>query len=468
MTDKLQRAQELIEHPSESLNVEIKRWINPEQSEGQAKIIQAVLALRNQNGGHLIIGFDNDTLKPDKKHVPSNVLTLFHPDKIQSMISKFASEPFEVEVNFPELDGQAYPVLTVSPGVRSPVAAKSDLLIEGKSKISVNDVYVRTLNSNNTVSTAKIPWKDWPRIIEICLENREADIGRFLRRHLVNLNPGVIQNIARELFPVPSQEVTNQQIIKQLMQESFERFMHVAAKRKVKLPPHGAREVALQIIGQTSSHIQGQSFLNLLASANPKYTGWPIWLVSDTFSDPMRPYTYKDFWEEFIFDENSIATKMFQRNTLEFIRFSPEGNFYQRSAYLEDMGIGNHASSAMKVIDFLRPAINVAEAIAVGIHFAKALQYASEDTFLAYMFRWTNLEGRKLVSVTPERMFWPRGPAQQDEVVTYIEVPMDTPLSAISDFVEKAVQPLYHAFEGYALGKAAIEEVTRKLLERKV
>jgi len=53
------RIDDLVARPTESLNVEIKRWINPDEPEGEAKIAKAALALRNRNGGYLIIGQTN-------------------------------------------------------------------------------------------------------------------------------------------------------------------------------------------------------------------------------------------------------------------------------------------------------------------------------------------------------------------------------------------------------------------------
>jgi hypothetical protein len=41
----------LVGSPSESLNVEIKRWIDPTQIASIEKIAKGVLALRNRNGG---------------------------------------------------------------------------------------------------------------------------------------------------------------------------------------------------------------------------------------------------------------------------------------------------------------------------------------------------------------------------------------------------------------------------------
>ena len=69
------RVQDLVARPAEGLNVEIKRWIDPDDESGVAKIVRACLALRNRNGGYVVIGFDNKTLQPDLAHEPNNVHT---------------------------------------------------------------------------------------------------------------------------------------------------------------------------------------------------------------------------------------------------------------------------------------------------------------------------------------------------------------------------------------------------------
>jgi hypothetical protein len=43
MEIKQSRIDDLVSRPSESLNIEIKRWINPDESEGIAKIVKAAL-----------------------------------------------------------------------------------------------------------------------------------------------------------------------------------------------------------------------------------------------------------------------------------------------------------------------------------------------------------------------------------------------------------------------------------------
>jgi predicted HTH transcriptional regulator len=71
-TDEL--AKNLVNNPRESLNLEVKRWLNPTNPDGQAKIVKALLALRNRDGGALIVGFDNDTLLPDAENVIAHAL----------------------------------------------------------------------------------------------------------------------------------------------------------------------------------------------------------------------------------------------------------------------------------------------------------------------------------------------------------------------------------------------------------
>jgi hypothetical protein len=62
----------LVGNPSETLNVELKRWIDPTQPAGIEKIVKGVLALRNRNGGFFVVGFDDGTLAPDVANEPQN------------------------------------------------------------------------------------------------------------------------------------------------------------------------------------------------------------------------------------------------------------------------------------------------------------------------------------------------------------------------------------------------------------
>jgi hypothetical protein len=98
------RVQKLLEHLAESLNVEVKRWIKIDEPDGIAKVARAALALRNRNGGFLVI--DDKTPQPDVGSEPTSVRAAFHVDKVQAIVSRYSYELFEIGVAFGEIQGR--------------------------------------------------------------------------------------------------------------------------------------------------------------------------------------------------------------------------------------------------------------------------------------------------------------------------------------------------------------------------
>src|SRR5688572_8628025 len=199
METNLDYINRLVAQPAEALNVELKRWIDPADLAAKAKIVKALMALRNRNGGFLVIGFDDKTGLPAGVP-PADLREAFRPDEIQKLVSQHSSEPFEVAVEFVDRGGQDYPAIQVPPGVTIPVAIKRELKdAQNKVLLKVGEVPFRTLRSNGTFSTATARPDDWRDIVEVCFENREADVGRFIRRQLSGLNPEVLASLASTL-----------------------------------------------------------------------------------------------------------------------------------------------------------------------------------------------------------------------------------------------------------------------------
>ena len=59
--------------------------------------------MRNNNGGFLVVGLDNAG-KPDYLNAPKDARTKFHFDKMQGLVTKYASESFESDVFFQKKD----------------------------------------------------------------------------------------------------------------------------------------------------------------------------------------------------------------------------------------------------------------------------------------------------------------------------------------------------------------------------
>jgi hypothetical protein len=279
----------LVARPGESLNVEIKRWLDPADPAGAAKIVKAAFALRNRNGGFLVTGFDDETLQPDTSNIPADVGGTFHQDAIQGLISKDASEPFEVHVAFAERDGRSHPVIAIQQGVRVPVVVKNSLQEgAGVRLLSIGDVYFRTLEANGTPSTARARPQDWRDILEICFDNREADIGRFLRRQLAGLD---VERVIEALRGAPlAPDVDLRKRCTSILETGEKSFASALKERGLTREERPLLdgltwEIALAIDPPKAGMLPDRDFFATFAASNPKYTGWPIWLDARLIAD---------------------------------------------------------------------------------------------------------------------------------------------------------------------------------------
>lgn len=454
------KVKSLVERPNESLAVEIKTWFDLASPEGKAKIVRSVLALRNHDGGYVVIGFDDKSMLPDLDRAPRDVRAAFHPDSIHEIVARFASDPFEVAVEFVQRDGSVFPVIVVPSGVRTPVAAKSDLKDGDNRLVSVGDVYVRTLNTNRRPSSAKINWNDWSALMDRCFNNREADIGRFFRRHLTGLTAESVGAIISAISDVHAQSPGGEKEMRSLLDTGRARFDSLVAERQLILPKTGYWEVALIIRGPVPEQ-SPPTFMRLVGATNPEYSGWPIWLDSSHFAEPANhPHVFAGGWEALVALPNGRHT--------DFVQFDPKGRFYHLRALFDDLRLTNSSPTPGAALDMALPILDSTEAIAVGLAFAKAMGCPEDDCTLDFAFRWTGLKDRELTSwLYPERYISPGRKAYQDQITLTQSVPLSTPPSAIGGIVGSMLGPLYELFSGFALGTRVFEELAAQLLARR-
>jgi hypothetical protein len=457
----------LVARPAEALNVEIKRWIDPDSPVGIEKIVKAALALRNRNGGYLVIGFDNDTLAPDTGHEPADIHDTFSVDKIQGHISRYSSELFEIAVAFAVRDGVEHPVIAVPPGVRVPVAAKRNLIDGNKTLIRHGAVYFRTLAANATPSTSEARPEDWREIVEICFDNREADVGRFIRRQLGGGDTAPIVKAFQDagfLSPPPSPPTLRDRAEKLL--EYGEKRFELALRART-LDVHGQRLVkagswsaALAIEPPKPDARPDRSFSLKIASSNPNLTGWPIWSDFSASSTPEnRPVVRDNAVEALILFHGASSH-------LDFHRFDPRGEFYLRRV-LQDDAVPSRVEPGTS-LDPILTILRVAETIIVGIRFVQVLGWSNEQTRLGFAFHWQGLAGRQLLQWSDPYGGVDWGKAHDDQVTTYTELSLDTPITAIAPFVDQATRELFILFNGHTITAGVIEDRIKRLIERRI
>lgn len=353
-------------------------------------------------------------------------------------------------------EGQAHPVVVVPSGVKSPVAARSPI-VDAQSNVLLAEhrIYVRSLQSNNMPATTEATWRDWPAVMGRCFENREADIGRFIRRPLT---PDVIKQLRDSLGSLPLPQPSLEEQARAFFDESAARFQAVASALSDPLPAHGAWEVAAVAGDPLQRYSNNTKFLNLITSNNPKYTGWPLWMNSRS----SRPQVVDGAWEELI-----LAQSL---GHIDFWRASGAGKYYHRRAFEDDTAAlaSRQAPEPGTVLDFGLVIYRTAEAIAVALAFIRAMGGTSDETQVAFWFRWRGLNGRTLSDWANANRHVSDGyAAHEDELVTSIIVPLTAATSSIPAYTYQVVQQVFEIFDGAEISLSIVEEMVTEMLMRR-
>lgn len=481
---------QLFANLSESYGVEVKTWIDPTSPEGKSKLIRGAIALRNNNGGALIIGFDDTTMAPVKNANPA-LTDAFGQDTIQSLVSKFSSDPFEVKVRVLEFKGQRHPVLLIPAGFRTPVATKSELVgASGAKLVKLNTVFVRTLSANNTVSSAEARYADWPRIVELCFENREADIGSFLRRHLAGdqidrlkgfFNLPLVDSqdqhvIQREESarknpnngppPVDNQRPTviePEALARQNLDIGYQRYLTALKERDLEVPDVGGFEIGAVVVGTLKELRPNKDFINLIGTSSRQLTGWPFFVsLRGAANQRDRPYQVENGWEQLVVDLD--PANMF--GGIDFWRIEPTGRLYQFRAFDDDMRAQKKGFEPLTKLDHGLPIWRTGDAIVEALAIARSMVTELGNAEVQMAFRWNRLKGRRLDGWVKEsrRWFRPTEPSMTDQVVTSLTIPVDAADAAAFQYIHRALAPLYEAFDGYQMPVRVVEEEVAKLL----
>jgi hypothetical protein len=453
----------LVDQPREALNIELKEWIDPVVPEAKAKIIKAMMALHNQNGGFLLIGFKNQPPERSINGVPADSRDIFSQDAMQMLASNFSTRAFEVEVHFVSRDGIDYPVIYCPPGVRSPVACKRDLLGSDKKKLlAEHTIYARTLSQNGMVSTAPVRGSDLEELIQRCFENREADVSRFLTSLVRSLDADSSRKFMEGLVAVANAAEASSLTGRTFLDVGDERLNKRLAEEARELSAFGVWEAAFVIQGEFPANTANSRFLETINRANPNLTARPIGRVVQ--QSGQSPHVLNETWEALWVSNRSPQSE----GWLEFAIFNPTGRFFFARCFEDDILDVPGSPTPLKCFDPTIAVWRTAEAMFVGQAFAKALKVRPE-TSLAFAFRWKGLKSRALTSWTSPLM---RGPTEgaisaQDEVVSAVDIQVDSNPEVIANAVHRAVLPVTRCFHGFEIDFVRVKREVENLFYRR-
>lgn len=176
---------DLVDYPRETLDIELKQWIDLKDGVFRAKLARHIAALANHGGGYLIFGFCDDLSRAPSR--PSD-LSSFSRDEFSSIVKRYLTPAFQCElVMVMASDGLAYPVVRVPSHGATPIAAKADGPSDAKGQpqgVKLGTYYIRKPGPESAPIQGV---EDWQPLIRRCvISDRDsllADIASTLQPH---------------------------------------------------------------------------------------------------------------------------------------------------------------------------------------------------------------------------------------------------------------------------------------------
>ena len=423
--DSNARFEDWLLSPAESLDFEVKGWLDMADVESQGLVAKALIALENHGGGFLLFGFTEDA---EKKLVPHNSarpasLTPYLTDALNAIVKKRAEPAFHVEVTLqkhPET-AEEYPLVRV-PGA-SKVPVRSDSATPGGS-LKQHVYYARAPGPE---SRAPLSGAEWDTLLRRAVQNQRDEIVSVLRAFL----PGAA---GQSLLPAATE------------QESLKQFIAAAEARWTALNESLPRDHAARIrlghfafaarVEGTARGLSASKILGANETAR-KYTGWPVFVT--LHQESTKPKLVDDCIEAWV--ANSPVPDV---GHADFWRISTDGLFFLLRGYQEDSHDSLRGGSTPgKLFEATLPIWRVGECLLRLTDLASAM--FEEGFELLVHCEWTGLLGRQLY-VHNGRRFLGSGKAAQDVVRTSARLP-----GSVRDILPEAVRiltaPLYERFD---------------------
>lgn len=451
------RFEDWLVAPSETLDFEVKRWLDMNDPESRGLVAKTLIALENHGGGFLLFGYMEDAHKklvPDPNRPAS--LEPYLSDAVNAVLKKWAEPTFHVEVTIqkhPQTNDE-YPLVRVAGASKVPTRSAG---ATPKGTLKDNVYYIRAAGPE---SRAPIGGIEWDALIRRVVLNQREDIISILKAYLPRENRG-----SQDGTQLPELKLTEAQTTlyqsgvtepieginrkteadnKALLQSFTQKGESDWEALNASLDPgHPARiknghfTFSARIVGAPKS-IPPKALLSSLVAAR-SYTGWPVFVTMNqedtrakfvdgclqawTAKSSMPDVSYADFW-----------------------RIDLAGNFLLIRGYQEDsLGPDRKLGDPGMLVEATLPIWRVGEFL-LRVTEVGSLMF-DEDFDVLVDCRWTGLKGRHLFIHNGRRFLTGRYVSEQDVVHTSGTFKQGAIRDLLPETVRTLTDPLYQYFE---------------------
>lgn len=164
---------DLVDFPRETVDIELKEWLDLEEPVAKAKIARHIAALANHGGGYLIFG-SRDDLSIAANRPPD--LGQFTRDRLTAIVKRYLQPAFQCDVAIVAASsGLEFPIVRVPAHGATPIVAKADGPSDAKGRpqgIASGVHYVRKPGPESAPASCPDDWR--PLIRRCVLHDRAA------------------------------------------------------------------------------------------------------------------------------------------------------------------------------------------------------------------------------------------------------------------------------------------------------
>ena len=423
MTVDAQYLQQLVETPSEHLNVELKGWLDLTGNGHRGTLAKALIALANHGGGVAVIGFDDHGNPAENR--PDN-LGPYDQDAINDVLDRFADPAFHCNVQnvTREADGLEYPVILVPGGHKIPIRSRRG---SPDNEIQADRYYVRRPGPASEMPQGG---HEWDELIRRCVRNSIDEIAALVRDVLEGRAPraDAPPNAAERLAHWDGDSVAR-------WGELIDEFPAGSPSRM----PHGNYRVAAVVEGLS---LDLHRLRAVVRRAEQQLTFLPPWEWYTR--DGIAPYIFGETIECHIAERPTHAGAVYSN----FWRVSATGELFVIRGYDEDMlEQARRPVVPGTAFDLTLPILRIGECLLFIQRFA--VEADTADSTVSVRCEWTGLNGRRLTVLNPRRHVYRDHTSHSDDYSTTITVPVERISGALPEIVRELVNPLYALFDFY-------------------
>jgi hypothetical protein len=379
---------DLVDFPRETLEIELKQWIDLRDRVAQAKLARHIAALANHGGGWIVFGFcDDGTVAPDR---PTELL-LYSRDTFGSIVSRLLTPAFQCDVQLIQSSaGLHYPVVRVPPHGAAPIGAKADGPHDVKGQpqgIRAGTYYVRKPGPK---SEAALSMEDWQPLIRRCVTfDRDQLLADITRAIQPSVEP-------------PAVAVTDR--LRTWHEESEARWRAIveraaALRWLVDIRMHHC-QLSYMIVPATGIAIPTGKLQDVLESVNRdvRETVWTGWSMFYPFTRPeIAAAVHPEFADGSgidVLESNLIGDGDFDISLPDYWRYSVDGRATIIRPYREDRQ-RSLESKGRSAGTWLSPETIIRETTELVTH-ARIMAERYEGIDVAFRCTWSGLSGREI------------------------------------------------------------------------